>query len=111
MGSEGNNMRTVSQIMNKLEKHGYKGNFAVVENQLVNYDNHKKYNFDEVQLDYEFRAEGESNPDDETLLFALKTKDGAKGVVVADYGATGNTDTIAFVNQVDKTDQKDPKML
>lgn len=109
--TSGNELRTLTEVMNKLQSIGYSSNFGVKNNQLLDYDSKKTYSFDQVQLDYEFRTEGITNPDDESLLFALKTNDGNMGIVVANYSPGSDTSVIEFINQVDKSDQKDPKMI
>lgn len=109
--STGNNMRSLTRVMKKLQEVGYNSNFGIENNELIDYDSKKTYGVSDLQLDYEFRTEGETNPDDESILFALQAKDGNKGIVVASYGPGSDTSIIEFVNQVDRTDTKDPTMI
>ena len=41
----------------------------------------------EVEIDHILRFEGQSDPGDMTILFALRTPSGAKGVYSAPFGA------------------------
>lgn len=105
------NMEPLSEKMEELEKKGFTSNFRVVDNQLIDSDSGKKYSAMEARLEYEYRTEGDTNPDDMSILFALTCEDGAKGLLVSSYGASSDTEAIEFVNQIDKTDTAKPEML
>lgn len=109
--STGNNLRSLTTVMQKLQAKGYQSNFGIENNQLVDYDSKKTYDVSDLQLDYEFRSEGETDPDDESILFAIQANDGNKGIIVASYSEGNDSSTIEFVNQVDRTDTKDPTMI
>ena len=104
-------MDPLSKVMKELQEKGFTENFSVEDNHLVNKDKNKRYSAKQVKLLYEYRTEGESNPDDLSMLFGLSCDDESKGIVVAAYGAAADTSAIEFINFVDKTDAEDPKML
>lgn len=104
-------MDPLSEIMQGLKEKGFTKNFTVEDNRLVNKTENKSYKAKEVQLLYEYRTEGKSNPDDLSILFAVKCNDGAKGTLVSSYGPGGDTSAIEFINFVDKTDAEEPKMI
>ncbi len=106
-----NTLRSLSHVMSKLQENGYTANFGVVNDVLMNYDTKKTYTQQETQLDYEFRTEGDTNPEDESILFALSTNDQVKGIIVADYSATSDPSVVQWINEVDKNDNQDPMMI
>jgi hypothetical protein len=77
---------TLSEAINDLRKRGYKEDFNLqphfVECSTLSLTLHPEdFNVDEF-----YRFEGMSNTDDNSILFAISSKDGAKGVLVDAYG-------------------------
>lgn len=86
---------TLSQIMNKLKTEGYDDNIPT--GQLT------ELNPLEWVIDSIHRFEGESNPSDNSILFAISRKDGAeKMMLVNAYGMDSKKDVSNFVDQITK---------
>ncbi len=109
--SEENRMTSLSKVIDKLKAHGYTANLGIQNDELVDFDQKRRYQANELQLDHEYRTEGATNPDDESLLFAVSAKNGMKGILVAPYGANADTSIIEFMNRVDQQDGITPTML
>ena len=78
---------TLSETMNELRKEGYTEDFNLQQNCLVCRNGHFKVFADEFKVDKFFRFEGESNPDDAAILYAISSdKNELKGVLVNAYG-------------------------
>lgn len=89
---------TLSETINGLKKEGYSLDFNV--NQAFLICNHSKTEFspEEFVIDKVYRFEGESNPDDQSVLYALSSaKFGVKGVLVNGFGISANDDTNALI--------------
>lgn len=86
--------------INTLESEGYKAQFKMDGDQLMNTESRKKYNPSQLKLIKEFRFEGVSNPDDMSILYALEAEDGTKGTVVDSYGTYADTELAEFLNQI-----------
>lgn len=80
-------MDTLSQTMEQLRKEGYTEDFNLQKDCLECRSRNFKIFHDEFIIDKFYRFEGESNPSDEAILYAISsTKHGLKGVLVNGAG-------------------------
>lgn len=80
---------TLSQTMNALKNRGYTTDFNLKKECLVCETEGKEIYIypSEFEIEDTFRFEGESNPDDSSILYAIKSdKHNIKGVLVNAYG-------------------------
>lgn len=78
---------TLSQTMNELRKEGYTEDFNLRQNCLECRNGEFKVFADEFKIDKYYRFEGESNPSDSSVLYAISSdKHQLKGVLVNGYG-------------------------
>ncbi|RYZ62651.1 MAG: phosphoribosylpyrophosphate synthetase [Chitinophagaceae bacterium] len=78
---------TLSQTIDGLEKQGYTLDFNIREECLVCRQTSTALRPDEFEIDAVYRFEGDSNPDDEAVVYAISSpKFGVKGVLVNAYG-------------------------
>jgi hypothetical protein len=78
-------MTTLSEIINKLKDEGYTEDFNLKDDCIQCED--LKLHPEHFVVDRHFRFEGESNPDDEAVVYAISSIDGkTKGVLVNGYG-------------------------
>ncbi|MBB1284356.1 phosphoribosylpyrophosphate synthetase [Flavisolibacter sp. BT320] len=78
---------TLSQTMNDLRKEGYTEDFNLKQNCLECRNGEFKVFADDFKVDKFYRFEGESNPSDSSILYAISSdKHGIKGVLVNAYG-------------------------
>ena len=81
-------MDTLSDAIRRLQADGYVGNwFANADHVLECNDSGDVLDPAEAQIDHILRFEGQSDPGDMTILFALQTPAGSKGLYSAAYGA------------------------
>ncbi|MFL1897151.1 phosphoribosylpyrophosphate synthetase [Aquimarina sp. 2-A2] len=80
---------TLSQQMNSLKEEGYTIEFDLKNNKILDHKSDKSYTIDEFDVVQTFRFEGASNPADNSILYAIKTTTGDKGVLLGAYGADG----------------------
>lgn len=84
------NLKSLSQVSNELRKQGYKTEFNFKDGKLIPLGKDHSYTASDVAIRREFRFEGETNPADESILYALECKDGEKGIISNGYGAYAN---------------------
>lgn len=78
---------TLSQKMNELREEGYTEDFNLQQNCIECRNGDFKVFTDEFKVDKYFRFEGESNPSDNAILYAISSdKHNLKGVLVNGYG-------------------------
>lgn len=89
---------TLSQTINGLKEEGYTLDFNIQEDCIVCHQSNTVLSPDEFEIDKVYRFEGESNPDDESVLYAISsTKHNVKGVLVNGYGISAEEASSALV--------------
>lgn len=99
-------MKTMVSTINMLFLDGYTDNYVVREEGLISLKKIKIYQPNEVKVVDYFRFEGESDPEDEAILYAIETNDGGKGTLVNGFGPTADTMVNAFIQKVDGRSKK-----
>jgi len=82
-----------------IEK-GYTASYQLEEGKLKDLKTENKFDANQVTIHDQFRYEGLSNPDDQSILYVLSTNDGRKGTLVMPYGVKADVELTAFLNQV-----------
>ncbi|MCD6065818.1 MAG: hypothetical protein K0S33_644 [Bacteroidetes bacterium] len=107
--SEKINMTTMVGCMNKLHADGYTENFVAKEKGLEAPTNQKVYGPTEVKIANFYRFEGESDPADNAIVYAIETNDGIKGMLVDSYGGPyANRKISQFITEVEDITKKEP---
>jgi len=78
------NYDTLSQAVDGLKERGYTHDFNLKENCLVCHGD--KFNIDDFEIVETHRFEGNSDPADEAIVYAIEGKNGKKGILVSGYG-------------------------
>src|SRR6187402_869252 len=78
---------TVVDAINGLKKRGYTIDFNIAFDKLVCTNNEYCLNPSEFEITEVYRFEGDSNPSDEDVVYAVESKDGnLKGVISGAFG-------------------------
>lgn len=81
-------MDTLSDAMRRLQADGYTGNwYATADHNLRCNESGEVIDPSEAQIDHILRFEGQSDPGDMVILFALRTPSGERGIYSAPFGA------------------------
>jgi len=102
-------MKTMASCINKLAMDGYTENFQVTEDGLFSSGNDKYYKPEEVSIANFFRFEGDSDPADNSILYAIETNDGTKGTLTDAYGPYADPETDKFIKKVENIVKKKTK--
>jgi hypothetical protein len=77
---------TLSQAVTNLEQRGYNHDFNLHPEWIECAPLSRKFLPQEFHVDEVHRFEGVSNPDDNSILFAISSSDGVKGLLIDAYG-------------------------
>lgn len=88
-------------ILEVLEGNGYTTQFKVTSKGLVSMVTNKTYQPNDIEINHFYRFEGESNPDDSSIVYAIETKDGVKGTLIDSYGAYSDMEIANFIKKVE----------
>ncbi len=100
LGFEKVNMNSLVSVLGHLTSLGFETQFKVTEQGLTSLKTEKIFQSDEVEVAHFYRFEGESDPDDNAILYAIVTKDGEKGTVVDAYGIYNDAKITNFMQSV-----------
>jgi len=82
---------SLSVAIRKLQEEGYTEDFNLCNAGVENKTKKKVHTASELNVVKYYRFEGESNPDDNTVLYVIETASGDKGLLLDAYGAySGN---------------------
>ena len=86
-----NTYQSLSQAIEDLQQRGYTENLNYCDTGLENRGKSCIYPAHEIHVKAFYRFEGKTDPGDNTILYAIETSDGHKGLLVDAYGAySGN---------------------
>ena len=102
-------MKTLASTLNKLVKEGYTEDFKVSEMGLLSLQQEKKYSPEEIHIVDFFRFEGESDPADNSILYAIETNDGIKGTLTDAFGPYADQGVTKFMKEVEDITKKTGK--
>jgi hypothetical protein len=92
---------TLSETINALKLEGYSLDFNIDQEWLFSYEQKEKMSPSEFNIDAIFRFEGDSNPDDQSILYAISSqKFNVKGVLVNGYGISAVKGTDAIIEKL-----------
>ncbi len=78
---------TIVDGINGLKQRGYNIDFNIAFDKLICTDNIHVLNPDDFEITEMYRFEGNSDPSDEDILYAIESKDGKlKGLITSAYG-------------------------
>ena len=81
------NYDTLAEAINSKQAEGYIFDFNLSNSKLDCKALSKTFESSEFNVDAFYRFEGDSNPDDSAILYAIHTECGIKGLLVDAYGA------------------------
>jgi hypothetical protein len=102
-------METLAACTSMLYKLGYRTQFQALESGLKSLTTGRIYLPNEVRVVNFYRFEGDSAPEDNSILYAIQTITGERGTLTDAYGHYSDTDVTNFMKQVDEIEKKTNK--
>jgi len=99
-------LKTLAQCMNTLKEKGFTKDFQVNEEGLKAMDEERVYQPEEVKIVSFYRFEGNSDPGDMSILYAIETSTGVKGTLSDAYGAYAARKVSDFFDKVERIQKK-----
>ncbi|TKK71004.1 phosphoribosylpyrophosphate synthetase [Ilyomonas limi] len=94
---------TLSQTVDGLKQEGYTLDFNIQGECIVYHQRNTKLSPDDFEIDKVYRFEGESNPGDEAIVYALSSPGfGVKGVLVNGYGISADETSAKMVEKLQR---------
>lgn len=102
-------MKSLSLLLNKMVLDGYDDDFKIADAGLRSLKTDKTYKPEEINIVNFFRFEGQSDPNDNTIMYVIETSDGQKGTIVDAYGPYADKKLSDFMQQVESIFKKTAK--
>ena len=100
-------LKSMNEITEKMQKDGYTNNFKATEEGLLQcLETEEDFRPEQVKIINFFRFEGMSDPEDNSILYAIETDNGLKGTLVDAYGAYGDANLEDFIKAVENISKK-----
>ena len=99
-------MKSLATCLNRMVSDGYTEDFKVTDLGLQSIQHHLNYAPEQIQVVNFYRFEGESDPDDNAILYIIETADGTKGTLVDAYGTYNDARVSQFMKDVQTIHKK-----
>jgi hypothetical protein len=88
------------EAIEDLKKRGFTSNFEFLDQTFQDVDSGRTFTADELTIVKHYRFEGASDPDDMSVVYAIESNDGLKGVIADAFGLYANPDLGGFLETV-----------
>ena len=99
-------MKSLALCLNKMVLDGYNDDFKITDSGLKSLKTNKVYQPEDIKISNFFRFEGQSDPNDNTILYVIESDDGGKGTIVDAYGPYADRKLGDFITQVENISKK-----
>jgi hypothetical protein len=89
---EPHQLTPLSEILVRLKEDGYENDFVMDDKGLMNKTSGERYDPEDLTIVKVYRFEGESDPADMSVVYAMKTKNGEKGIFLDAFGTYADYD-------------------
>jgi hypothetical protein len=103
---EQTNLNTMVDCVNSLVRKGFTEDFKAKKDGLLSLATEKLYQPDEIKILNFYRFEGQSDPADNSILYAIETADGKKGTLVDAFGPYADHNVTNFMHHVEEISKK-----
>lgn len=93
-------MKSMVSCLHRIVNEGYTEDFKVTDNGMESLQRNFNYTPDDIRVINFFRFEGESDPDDNAILYVIEAADGTKGTLVDSYGVYNDPKVTRFMLEV-----------
>ena len=88
------------EAIEELKKRGFTANFEFLDQTFRDVDSGRIFKADELTIVEHYRFEGASDPDDMSVVYAVESDDGLRGIVADAFGLYANPDLGGFLEKV-----------
>ncbi len=99
-------LKTLTSCLEYLKGEGYTDDFRISGSELLSSSNRGRFRPEQVKINNFYRFEGPSNPDDNSILYAIETEDGTKGTLIDAYGVYSDSEVGSFIVSVEDIQKK-----
>ena len=102
-------MKSLATCLNRMISEGYTEDFKITEQGLESLHKHNNYKPEQIEVVNFFRFEGDSDPADNSILYAIETTDGTKGTLTDAFGPYADAGVTKFMKELEDIAKKTGK--
>lgn len=91
---------SMTEALEGLKNRGFTANFEFLHQAFCAVESGRTFKPEELSIREHHRFEGISDPDDESVVYAIETTDGLRGTIVDAYGIYANSELEVFLEKV-----------
>ena len=91
---------TMTEAIRELKKRGFTANFEFLDKVFRDVGSGRPFKAEDLTIVEHYRFEGASDPDDMSVVYAMESDDGLKGVIADAFGLYANPDLGGFLEKV-----------
>lgn len=95
------NYTSMVEAIEELKKRGFTANFEFLDHTFRDVSSGRTFKADELTIVEHYRFEGVSDPDDMSVVYAIESDDGRKGIVADAFGLYANASLGEFLEKVE----------
>jgi hypothetical protein len=95
-----NRYTNMVEAIEELRKRGFTANFEFLHQTFRDVDSGRTFKAGELTIVEHYRFEGASDPDDMSVVYAIESDDGLKGIVADAFGLYANPNLGEFLERV-----------
>src|SRR5690554_5779783 len=99
MNKKEHNYDTLSQAINALKDRGFNEEVEIIDERKIRIGD-KEFEDKDIEIKEFHRFEGMSNPADMSVVYAISSKSGEKGLLADAYGADASVKIAKFLKNV-----------
>lgn len=88
------------EAVQELKKRGFTANFEFLSREFRDVGSGKTFKADELTIVEHYRFEGASDPDDMSVVYAIESETGPKGIIADAFGVYANPNLGGFLENV-----------
>lgn len=104
MSASPHNYHNLLEAVNGLRSRGYNYDFHFEDACLHCSKISESFKAEDLKITEYYRFEGMSDPEDNTVIYAIESKDGHKGIIIDAYGAYSDEHKSAFLSEIKVVD-------
>ena len=95
------NYNNLLEAFNGLLSRGYHYDFNYENACLFCNKISEKFNAEDLKITEYYRFEGMSDPEDNSIIYAIESKDGHRGIIIDAYGTYSDEHKTAFISNIE----------
>lgn len=100
-------MNTLTETIERFRAKQFIHDFSIKDNLLVSPDTNESFKPEDVMIERTGRYEGDSNPDDMSIIYGITANSGTQGILIDAYGTYANPKITEFIKSVPVKEKSD----